>query len=504
MIAIYARQSVYKADSISIETQIEDCKKELYIGEQFNVYSDEGYSGKDIDRPQFQKLLEDIRKGEISKVICYKLDRVSRSVLDFSGLMETFSKYHVDFVSRNEKFDTSTPMGRAMLHICIVFAQLERETIQQRVIDAYIDRSRKGFYMGGRVPFGFRKEDFIIGGKKTSHYVPIPEEIEALKLMYATYAHPQVSVGDVVKRLVDLGIKNPRDKDGCWDKTRVGDMMKNPIYVKADLDVYEFLKSQGAEIHNPPEDFIGVNGCYLYTEKGAKRKTISLEGHHIVLAPHEGIIDSQTWLKVRSKCLGNRQVAKPIKARNTWLAGKIKCAKCGYALVVRKANTKIGKYFVCSHKAQTLAGCDGVGGLPADDMEKLVFECMVDKLKEFSSLSASERVVENPKINELRIAIAKKQEEIDSWILKIPEASPAVMAIINERVEKLAEEKRILQSELKDLTVLQNTSKCDVNAITDYMSKWEKLEIADKMAVVGSLIKVIKAGENALEIEWKI
>ena len=246
MIAIYARQSIYKADSISIETQIEDCKKELRLGERFNVYSDEGYSGKNTDRPQFQKLLEDIRKGEISKVICYKLDRVSRSVLDFSSLMEIFGQYKVDFVSRNEKFDTTTPMGRAMLHICIVFAQLERETIQQRVIDAYVDRSRKGFYMGGRVPFGFRKEDFVIGGKKTSHYVPIPEEIEILKLMYSLYSHPQVSVGDVVKRLVELGIKNPRDKKGCWDKTRVGDLMKNPIYVKADMDVYEFLKNQGA------------------------------------------------------------------------------------------------------------------------------------------------------------------------------------------------------------------------------------------------------------------
>jgi DNA invertase Pin-like site-specific DNA recombinase len=504
MIAIYARQSIYKADSISIETQIEDCKKELRLGERFNVYSDEGYSGKNTDRPQFQKLLEDIRKGEISKVICYKLDRVSRSVLDFSSLMEIFGQYKVDFVSRNEKFDTTTPMGRAMLHICIVFAQLERETIQQRVIDAYVDRSRKGFYMGGRVPFGFRKEDFVIGGKKTSHYVPIPEEIEILKLMYSLYAHPQVSVGDVVKRLVELGIKNPRDKKGCWDKTRVGDLMKNPIYVKADMDVYEFLKNQGAIIHNSPEDFIGVNGCYLYTEKSAKRKTISLEGHHIVLAPHEGVIDSHTWLKVRSKCLGNKQVAKPIKAKNTWLAGKIKCIKCGYALVVRKANTKIGKYFVCSHKVQTLDGCEGIGGLPADDIESIVFNCMVEKLKEFSLLSASGGIVENPKINELRVAIAKKQEEIDGWVLKIPDASPAVMAIINEKVEKLAEEKQCLQDELKDLTVLQNTSKCDIDSITDYMSKWDQLDNDDKIAVVGSLIKVIKAGENALEIEWKI
>ena len=132
MIAIYARQSINKMDSISIETQIEECEKQLRKGEKASVYFDKGYSGKNTDRPEFQRLLEDIRLGSISRVICYKLDRVSRSVLDFTMMMETFSRYKVDFVSCNEKFDTSTPMGRAMLSICIVFAQLERETIRIR------------------------------------------------------------------------------------------------------------------------------------------------------------------------------------------------------------------------------------------------------------------------------------------------------------------------------------------------------------------------------------
>ena len=209
MIAIYARQSINKMDSISIETQIEECEKQLRKGEKqlrkgekASVYFDKGYSGKNTDRPEFQRLLEDIRLGSVSRVICYKLDRVSRSVLDFTMMMETFSRYKVDFISCNEKFDTSTPMGRAMLSICIVFAQLERETIQQRVIDAYCSRSRKGYYMGGRCPYGFGVEEYVIDGIKTSHYVVIPEEAEVLKLMYSMYAQPQVSVGDVIKHLI--------------------------------------------------------------------------------------------------------------------------------------------------------------------------------------------------------------------------------------------------------------------------------------------------------------
>ena len=122
--AIYGRQSIDKKDSISIESQFEFCRYELKGGEG-KEYKDKGYSGKNIERPDFQRLLQDIRLGLIKWVIVYKLDRISRSIVDFAKLMELFKQYDVEFVSCTEKFDTSTPMGRAMLNICIVFAQLD-------------------------------------------------------------------------------------------------------------------------------------------------------------------------------------------------------------------------------------------------------------------------------------------------------------------------------------------------------------------------------------------
>lgn len=146
--AIYGRQSIDKKDSISIESQFEFCRYELKGGEA-KEYKDKGYSGKNIERPDFQRLLQDIRLGLIKRVIVYKLDRISRSIVDFAKLMELFKQYDVEFVSCTEKFDTSTPMGRAMLNICIVFAQLERESIQMRVQDAFYSRCTKGYYMRG-------------------------------------------------------------------------------------------------------------------------------------------------------------------------------------------------------------------------------------------------------------------------------------------------------------------------------------------------------------------
>lgn len=156
--ALYFRQSVERVDSISIESQLEYCKYETR-GNPYKEHIDRGYSGKNTNRPAFEEMLEDIRQGKISRVIVYKLDRISRSILDFANMMDIFQKYNVEFVSSTERFDTSTPIGRAMLNICIVFAQLERETIQKRVTDAYYSRCKRGFYMGGRIPYGFAKTE---------------------------------------------------------------------------------------------------------------------------------------------------------------------------------------------------------------------------------------------------------------------------------------------------------------------------------------------------------
>lgn len=132
--AIYGRQSIDKKDSIGIESQFEFCRYELKGGKS-KEYKDKGYSGKNIDRPDFQRLLADILK-----------------------------QYNVEFVSCTEKFDTSTPMGRAMLNIYIVFAQLERESIQMRVTDAFYSRCSKGYYMRGRAAYGFDLEPIVMDG----------------------------------------------------------------------------------------------------------------------------------------------------------------------------------------------------------------------------------------------------------------------------------------------------------------------------------------------------
>ena len=157
-VAIYSRKSKYTGKGDSIENQIEMCKNYVLrtlTDVEFLIYEDEGYSGGNLDRPKFKKLMSDIKTGNIDYLVCYRLDRISRNVADFSGTLEILQENHCNFISIKEQFDTTTPMGRAMIYIASVFAQLERETIAERVKDNMFEMAKNGYWTGGKIPLGF-------------------------------------------------------------------------------------------------------------------------------------------------------------------------------------------------------------------------------------------------------------------------------------------------------------------------------------------------------------
>lgn len=500
---IYARQSVDKEDSISIESQIELCLRE--VGNYpHRVFRDKGYSGKNTERPDFQEMMATIRQGGVRRIVVYRLDRISRSVLDFANLISELQKYGVEFVSVTERFDTSTPIGKAMLMIVMVFAQLERETIQQRVVDAYRSRSRKGFYMGGRVPYGFELENTVIDGIKTCMYKPIPEQINIVRLIYSMYAQPQTSFADVMNYLSEHGIKNQSGHN--FSRMRIRDIITNPVYVKADAAVFEFFKAQETEIVNDISQFIGTNGAYLYTgSKASKRKSICLDGQVLVIAPHEGCIDSDTWIRCRRKCLNVRQIAKPVKAKNTWLAGKIKCIDCGHALSLKaypRKRTDDARYYICNSKYVS-ASCDGVGAIQADEIEDIVFDEMVHKLREFSELSYTEKQGDSIELAKLKLRVEAIEKEIATLIDKITSASETTMQYINERVDALDEERRTLKEQIAQMSAEMYDRK-NVGVISGYMEHWDEIDMDDKLTVVDTLIETIHAGHGQVQISWKI
>ena len=149
MIAIYARQSVERPDSISIAMQVEHCRRICPQSVPQQVYTDRGFSGTNTRRPALQQMLEAVEQGQIESVYVYKLDRISRSLCDFAAMMQEFRRRGVTLHSVRESFDTQTEIGGMLLNLLMMFAELEQKTIAGRVRDNYYARAVQQLALGG-------------------------------------------------------------------------------------------------------------------------------------------------------------------------------------------------------------------------------------------------------------------------------------------------------------------------------------------------------------------
>ena len=244
MIAIYSRKSKFTGKGESIGNQVELCK--TYVRNMFGeenmercvVFEDEGFSGGNLKRPAFQKMMGDVRKHKFKAIVVYRLDRISRNISDFTGLIDELTKLGVSFVSIREQFDTSTPMGRAMMFIISVFSQLERETIAERIRDNMHELAKTGRWLGGNAPVGFRSESVskvTVDGKTHKSYrlVPIPEEAEIPKMIFDLYAETD-SLTAVESELLRRRIKTRLGKN--FTRFAIKSILQNPVYMVADED----------------------------------------------------------------------------------------------------------------------------------------------------------------------------------------------------------------------------------------------------------------------------
>lgn len=477
---IYSRQSVDKRDSVSIESQIELCRYETRGGD-YRVFSDRGFSGGSTDRPAFRRMLAALRQGEGDRVIVYRLDRISRSILDFANMMEEFRRLGVAFVSCTEKFDTATPMGRAMLHICIVFAQLERETIQLRAADSYAARRRRGFFMGGPVPYGFQLEDVTIDGVHTRRYAPQPEEAAHIRQICALYADRKHSINDVVRLLSAQSAADCRGRP--WTRERVRETVRNPIYVRADESVYRFYRDAGSEIQSDPALFDGRHGCFLFAAEDGRRKQTDPAGARLLIAPHEGLVDAEIWLACRRRCLGRAQTAGN-RASATWLAGRLKCARCGYALVVKRGAGG-QRYLVCSRRSAA-EKCTATNLPTADTVERLTAPLFRARLAEVMQGAP------DMKADALRAQLAALDAERKTLLDRIEQANEAAMRLINARAAALEQQ----ESELRRALAARKPPTAD--------GVWDALEFDGRRAVLDILLRRVTVSAEEICVFWRI
>lgn len=268
--AIYSRKSVKSETGDSIENQVALCRQ--YIEQHWpqadiEVYEDEGFSGATLQRPRFAALMEAVQAGQVDMLVCYRLDRVSRSVTDFAALIETLNRRQVSFVCIREQFDTATPMGKAMLYIASVFAQLERETIAERVSDNMQMLARTGQWLGGRPPLGFRSVPAsrqTAAGVKTGHRLQTaPEEAQAVQAAFAAF-EAAGTVRAAQKALQKRGIE--------YTAAGVKSLLRNPVYCKADEQAYRYFAEQGAVLCFAPSQATGDKGLMVYNKRQNRKK----------------------------------------------------------------------------------------------------------------------------------------------------------------------------------------------------------------------------------------
>ena len=225
MIALYARVSTHEQaeNGYSIDEQAERLKKycEAMGFLNFKLYSDAGFSGANTERPALQRLISDVKANKVDKVIVYKLDRLSRSQLDTLFLIDkVFIANDCNFVSMTENFDTSTPLGRAMLGIMAVFAQLEREQIKERMLMGREARSKSGLYHGGgKFPIGYDYEDGRL----------IVNEFEAMQVreLFEMYVKGS-TMGEIQRDFIKRGYTH---KYGMWQIDAIRRTIRNPLYI---------------------------------------------------------------------------------------------------------------------------------------------------------------------------------------------------------------------------------------------------------------------------------
>lgn len=510
---IYSRKSKFTGKGESVENQIEICK--AYIKSNFDINvkdediiikQDEGFSGKDVKRPQFQEMMALAKDKQVKVIVVYKLDRLSRNVLDFCEMYNELELYNTKFASVSEHFDTTTSMGRAMLMITMTFAQLERETIAERIRDNMMELAKTGRWLGGNTPMGFeseKMEKFNINGKKVSLYKlsPINDEIEIIKLIYDKYLELK-SLTTLETFLLNNNLKTRRECDFArWGLKKI---LTNPVYAIADKDMFNYFKDNDMDIFNDEIDWDGTYGVMSYN-KTSKTKTGSVKTKDKdqwinAIGKHQGIIKGKDWVDVQTLLNSNQNKAYrlPVK-NNSILAGILRCEHCGNLMRPKLKDTTLPNgdrkfNYICDLKMRSRGkqcNCPNVNGNEAD---KLVIDGIKELAKptsqfyqELLKVIKNENYGKNSQTNELEVLERKHNQNLASiknYISRIEYVDEELLDDVQSKIKDLKQKDKEVVAKIQELKAEQpdsytdqETAKMLVYILDNYMSNFTELDL---------------------------
>lgn len=507
-IVLYARKSVERENSISCETQLEYCKSVIRPDERDEkiiTFVDNGFSGGNVNRDGFQKMMKLVRQGKVKKVIVYKLDRISRSLSDFVNILQEFKEHKVEFVSSQESFDTSSPYGEMIVKLLMVFAEFERTSIINRVTQAYAHRSEMGFYMGGRQPYGFELVPTVIHNVKTKKLSPIPAEVEQVRYIFEVYAQESVSLRRLLDILVAEG-KQPLN-GSSWTTAKLSTLLKNPIYVKADSDVYDYYDRHGVQMVTDVSLFTGEYGAQLYGHTKHDPNAPDWSDMKLVLLTHSGIVDSDIWLKCQRKLEKNRQIGNSVSNPTSWLAGKVVCEKCGHTMTTIKGKVnksgEMRRYFNCTGRSHKKTCTGPKVTIYAEDLENMVYECISEKLADLKEMNRTTRKGDTAEVNELKLKI-KAIEKSEKQLLDTMLAggfNDDLLALANQKATQLKRDRLALYERIEDLKSRED----ETDVVVNLAKSWKTADYKRKKAVAMIMIhKIVISEDGSTKVLWNI
>ncbi len=445
MKALYVRVSTdAQVEGYSIEAQIDLLKSYLKSKEweDYEVYTDPGFSGKDLNRPAIKKLIQDCKDGKIDTVLVFKLDRISRSQKDTLYLIEeVFNKYGVGFISIRENFDTTTPFGKAMIGVLSVFAQLERETILERTRLGLKKRAEDGYWRGG--------------GKKPFAY-------------------------DYDKKTGMLVVNEER---------------------KVIFDLMKTLRLQGYS-YNELSKVTGYDEAWIQGILSSKTNLgkIPYKGE-LYDGKHEAIISEEEYKQLQTI---EKQRSKNQHASHYLLSGKIYCGNCGAKYRYQKWGQRIICYCYSRQKSKPKLikdpNCNNIklDSFEIEDnfLEQLFAMSLNEELfRDTFDLSKTNLV------DELNIRLDKTQKKIENLIQLL--SDNIANEEIKKELSKLTSKKSNINKELEEIKEKERTTKT-YDKIKNLESVWPNMEFKEKRNIVEGLLDKIVVDGKTLKIYWNV
>ncbi|WP_315120971.1 recombinase family protein [uncultured Clostridium sp.] len=498
-VANYARRSEEKETGESIKNQLAICRRYTemsYKNPLIDEYFDDDYSGRNMNRPDFNKMMKLARKGYYKVIVFWKLDRVARNALEFLEFHNEMEKLGVTIISVTEGFDPSTPAGKLMMTMLAAVAEMERKNISQRVSANMNEMAKDGQWTGGIVPFGYSTT--IIDRKK--YLMEDENTIEVAKQIFEKYLDTE-SLSATSKWLKSTYNINKQP-------TSIKRILSNLVYTKSDIDILRYLESRNI---TPCKEMDG-NGLTSYgktdktQDEGVEFRD---ESEWIVsVGKHAGIISGSQYIKIQNILESNSNKGRRGTGEVTFLNGICRCSYCGgYMRTKQKKNSsgKMYKYFACGKKDTGIVECINQM-LKINDVEETVLDKLLNY--EISDIDVKNNTIDT---SALKLDLEKKRKQIKNLLLKMS-LDEELESIFLEQIKELKIEAEDIErniSEIERNNLLNDVSNYNKEFVREHLKNFKQLfdsctDIDSQRKLVKSLVKEINLDGINKRIELEL